>query len=67
MSRLTSKHDTQELPTVPAFDSDTIARELKHWQGNLASAQAAGDILGVKTALDWLNTWLDRKIKAESA
>lgn len=56
-------------PLIPASASSTttdytapqIQRELERWTQNLAKAKADGDILGTTTALDFLDTWLDRR------
>lgn len=61
MSRLTpDKTRTVEI-TAGEWTPELIQRELERWTGNLKGARDRGDILGVTTALKFLDTWLDRK------
>jgi len=52
-------------PLIPAtsdgeYTADQIQRELQRWHNNLQKAKTDGDILGVHTALAFIDTWLDR-------
>lgn len=55
-------------PLIPAsaqanteYTAPQIQRELERWTTNLTKAKAAGDILSTNTALDFIDTWLDRR------
>lgn len=65
MSTPAHEADTVELDTV--YTAKQIKRELEHWRKNLANAKADGDILGVTTALSFLDTWLDRSLALRAA
>lgn len=61
MGKLAPDADTEELPAIAPFTAEEIETSLNSWARNLKTAQDAGDILGVKTAHEFLDAWLDRK------
>lgn len=62
MGKLAAKQqDTEELSAVAPFTADEIQIGLDAWTRNLKVAQDKGDILGVKTAHEFLDAWLDRR------
>ena len=51
---------TQTGLPQPSYTLAEVNRELARWADNLAKARASEDILGVDTALRYLDVWLDR-------